>query len=199
MSWRAVIKSITSKLRREDRVCPWWLAYTFDNPLRRFLHDPDALLAPYVREGMTVADIGCGMGYFSLAMGRLVGEKGKVIAVDVQQEMLDKLEKRAERKGVAGKIRRVLAAKDDIVIREPVDFVLTFWMVHETGDIARFLKQIASILKDQGKMLIAEPRFHVPGRKFQEILRLAGEAGFQVKEGPKVAISRSALLIKKRA
>lgn len=62
------MKLFRSIMLRDDRVCPWWLAYTFDNPLRRFLHDPVKLLASHVREGMTVADIGCGMGYFMVAL-----------------------------------------------------------------------------------------------------------------------------------
>ena len=101
--------------------------------LRRFLHDPDALLASHVRPGMTVADIGCGMGYFSLALARLVGEKGQVLSVDLQQEMLDRVRTRALKQGLAGTIRTVLAGKNDITITGPVDFILTFWMVHEVA------------------------------------------------------------------
>ena len=196
MSKRSFFDTIRSVVFREDHVCPWWLAYTFDNPLRRFLHDPDALLSPYVKEGMTVADIGCGMGYFSLAMAAMVGENGQVLAVDIQQKMLRKLRKRARKKGVAGNIRPVLASQDDIKIKEPVDFVLTFWMVHETGDIPRFLKQVSSVLKDQGKLLIAEPRMHVPLAKFEQILEQAQDAGFQVIHYPRIGMSRAALLSK---
>jgi len=43
---RAVVRSLKSLPLRDDRICPWWLAYTFDNPLRRFLHDPATLLSP---------------------------------------------------------------------------------------------------------------------------------------------------------
>lgn len=196
MNKRSFIDAVRSIVFREDHVCPWWLAYTFDNPLRRFLHDPDNLLAPFVKRGMTVADIGCGMGYFSLALARLVGEKGQVLAVDLQQEMLDRTRKRALKKGVAGHIRSIRAAKDDIGIAEPVDFILTFWMVHEVPDIPRFFSQLSTVLKDHGKVLIAEPRMHVPAGKFQEILRHAREAGFAVSEGPLIRISRSAVLVK---
>jgi hypothetical protein len=43
-------------------VCPWWLAYSFDNRLRRHLHDPERLLAPFVQRGMTTLDVGCAWG-----------------------------------------------------------------------------------------------------------------------------------------
>ena len=49
------------------------MAWTFDNPLRRWFQDPERILGSFVREGMTVADIGCGMGYFSVAMAKMIG------------------------------------------------------------------------------------------------------------------------------
>jgi hypothetical protein len=47
-----------------DHVCPWWLAYSFDNRLRRWIHRPELLLGPYVRRGMTVLDLGCRLESF---------------------------------------------------------------------------------------------------------------------------------------
>ncbi len=41
-------------------VCPWWLTYTFDNPLRRWIQDPVRILDNFVRPGMNVMDVGCG-------------------------------------------------------------------------------------------------------------------------------------------
>ncbi len=181
---------------RQDRVCPWWLAYTFDNPFRRFLHDPRVLLGPFVREGMTVADIGCGLGYFSIALAKLVGDSGRVIAVDVQQEMLDRMLRRAKKAEVASRIHAGHTTGDNIGITEPVDFVLAFWMVHEVPDIPRFFSQSASVLKETGTFLIAEPRMHVPERKFREEIEQARLAGFQISGAPPVRISRAAVLSK---
>lgn len=84
---------------KDKHICPWWLADTFDNPLRRYFHYPHALLMSYLKEGMTVIDIGCGMGYFSREMAKIVGNTGKVIAADLQQEMLAITLKRAEKEG----------------------------------------------------------------------------------------------------
>jgi len=181
-------------LSREGRVCPWWLVYTFDNPLRRLVHDPSALLAGLVREGMTVADIGCGRGYFSIALARMVGDKGSVIAVDIQQKMLDMTMARARRAGVAQRIRPVPAAPDDISVRGPVDFVLAFWMAHEVENTASFFSQAFSALKARGKMLVAEPKMHVTMRRFREIVQAARDAGFRDSEAPAVRLSRAVLL-----
>ena len=65
-------------------VCPWWAGYFIDNPLRRLLHSPEAILGRHLRTGMTAMDLGCGMGLFSIAMARMVGDQGCVIAVDIQ-------------------------------------------------------------------------------------------------------------------
>ena len=184
-------------LARDEHVCPWWMAWTFDNPLRKLFQDPGRIVGSFVRDGMTVADIGCGMGYFSVAMAKLVGPTGKVLAVDLQEQMLQYLKKRALREGVTDRITTVLAGPDDIKIAEQVDFVLVFWMVHEVKDIPRFFGQVAAVLKPGGKVLYVEPRMHVTQKRFEEILGYAKAAGFSVNDGPKVGMSRAASLQRK--
>jgi len=70
---------------RDKHVCPWWCCFTFDNFLRKLLHNSEKILQPYVAEGNTILDIGPGMGYFTIPLARMVGEKGKVIAADIQR------------------------------------------------------------------------------------------------------------------
>jgi ubiquinone/menaquinone biosynthesis C-methylase UbiE len=189
-----VVKFLARILSRDEKVCPWWLAWTFDNPLRTWLHDPQTILGPFIAEGMTIADIGCGMGYFSVAMAKMVGPKGMIIAVDVQQRMLDLCRKRAYRADVSDRIQAILAAGDDIRISGPVDFVLAFWMVHEVKDIPRFFRQVAAVLRPGGKLLYAEPRMHVTQKRFEEIIAHAEMAGFSREAGPRVGLSRAAVL-----
>jgi len=177
-----------------DHVCPWWLAYTFDNPLRRLIHKPEKILGPYVKSGMTVADLGCGMGYFSLGLARLVGEKGTVIAVDLQREMLNALRRRASRAGLLNRVMPVLADRDVLNLDQEIDFALAFWMVHETPSPYRFFSQVAARLSDGAKLLVAEPRFHVPPERFAEILEDAGRTDLRILEHPPVGFSRTALL-----
>ena len=57
--------------------CPWWFTWTFDNPLRRLVHDAHKMLEPYVVPGSRVADVGCGMGYFTVELARIRGAGGK--------------------------------------------------------------------------------------------------------------------------
>ncbi len=180
----------------DEKVCPWWIAWTFDNPLRKWLHDPELILGGLVRDGMTVADIGCGMGYFSVAMAKMVGPGGKVLAVDVQEMMLTLCRKRAYRAGVSDRVRTILAAPEDTRVDASVDFILAFWVVHEVKDVPRFFGQIAKVLKAGGTMLYTEPRLHVSQRRLEEILGHARHAGFSVNPGPAVGLSRSVLLVR---
>ena len=172
-----------------DHVCPWWLAYTFDNPLRALFHKPDVMFAPYVKEGMTVADIGCGLGYFSIGLARLVMESGRVVAVDIQEKMLEKMEHRVGKKGLGEIIHPIQCSGHDIGVAEPLDFALAFWMGHETRDVERFFAQIYKTLKSEGALFLTEPRFHVSADEYQEELEIAAKVGFVVKEEPAVKFS----------
>ncbi len=145
---------------------------------------------------MTVIDIGCGMGYFSIGMAKVVGEDGKIISVDIQQKMLDTLTKRAEEAGVAKRITTILCKDNKIGINEKVDFALTFWMTHETPDELEFLKQVHAILKKSGKLLLAEPKIHVTFAEFKKTVARAQQAGFKLIESPRIDFSHTAVLEK---
>jgi len=177
-----------------DHVCPWWLAYTFDNPLRRLIHNPEKMFGDYVTEGMTVLDIGCGLGYFTLGLAELVGDAGQVIAVDLQQKMLDIMLKRASKKGFTHRIESHTCDADNLKLNTPVDFALAFWMVHETPDPEKFFRQVVSILKPTGKMVYTEPAFHVTDKQYHRILTAAKKSGLNKSQDLNIAFSRAALL-----
>jgi ubiquinone/menaquinone biosynthesis C-methylase UbiE len=167
-------------------ICPWWGGYFIDNCFRRLLHDPAKIVGPYVKPGMTVMDVGCGMGMFSLAMAKMVGAKGRVITVDLQQKMLDVLRKRAEKAGVADRIRLHRCEQDRLGIDEPVDFALAMMMIHEVPDQKRLLGEIQNWLQPGGKLLIAEPRLHVPLAAFEKTVAMAQETGFRQTAEPRI-------------
>jgi ubiquinone/menaquinone biosynthesis C-methylase UbiE len=176
--------------------CPWWLLFTFDNPARKLIHDPHKILNPYVRPGDKVLDIGCGMGYFSLELARLVGEDGQVIAADLQPEMLAGLEKRALRSGLQSRIQPHICFPDSIGIYEPLDFAFAFWMVHEVRNRKPFLQEIYAGLKPGGIFLIVEPKIHVSNEDFSRTIMLCKEIGFSVFAQPKVPVSRAIVFSK---
>lgn len=175
-------------------VCPWWGGYFIDNRLRRLLHNPEKIVGSYVTPGMTVLDVGCGMGMFSIDMAQMVGDRGRVIAVDLQQQMLDVLRRRAERAGVADRITTHMCESDRLGIEIQADFALAFMMVHEVLDQHRLLAEVYGCLKPGGKFLVAEPKFHVPGPAFQQTVTTAEEVGFRAVEEPHVRWCRAVIL-----
>jgi len=177
-------------------VCPWWFAYTFDNALRRLIHDPRAILSPYVDEGMTVLDTGCGMGHFTIGMARLVGESGKVVAVDLQQKMLDVMMKRARKAGLGERISPQLCGPHALGLKEQFGFVLSFWMVHEVPDTASFFREIREHLLPGGCLLCTEPGFHVGEKTFRTMVAEARAQGFVRCAVPEVRFSRAVLFRK---
>ena len=116
-------------------VCPWWGGYFIDNPIRRLFHDPEKIVGPYVGPGMTAMDVGCGMGFCSIAMAKIVGDSGLVVAVDFQQKMLDVLRQRATVAGVANRIRLHKCEQNRLGVDAQADFALAFMMVHEVPDL----------------------------------------------------------------
>jgi ubiquinone/menaquinone biosynthesis C-methylase UbiE len=177
-------------------VCPWWGGYFIDNPLRRLIHDPRKILGPYVMSGMTVMDVGCGMGLFSIAMADIVGDGGLVIAVDLQQEMLDVLRYRAQRAGVAYRIQFHKCERDSLSVDIQADFALAFMMLHEVPDPRRLLGEIRACLKPRGKLLMAEPKIHVSAKTFAREVAIAEEVGLRPAAEPRVHGCRAVVLEK---
>lgn len=182
-----------------EHVCPWWLAYTFDNPLRRLVHNPAKMFGPYLGPGGKAADIGCGLGYFSLGLARLVGRGGRVYSLDLQERMLAAVKRRSCRAGLDGRIVTRQAQKDSLAAADlagQLDLVLTFWMMHEVPDQGRLLHQVRELLRDGGHLFIAEPKMHVTSEEFEKTLALAQEQGLSLVARPAVAMSRAAVLVK---
>ena len=179
---------------KNKRVCPVENTRGLDNIFRKWIHNPKKLLKDYIKEGMIVLDVGCGPGLFSVEMATMVGEFGKVIAVDLQEGMLKKLENKIAGKKIAKRIELHQCEKNKIGISEKVDFVLAFYMIHEVPNQMDFFKEIKSILKPNGKIFIIEPKFHVSKRAFEDTINIAKEAGLKPFKKEKVFFSRAVVL-----
>jgi len=183
------------------RVCPWWLGYVLASPLRRWLQDPAAIVAPYVREGMTVLEPGPGMGFFTLELARRVGPKGRVIAVDVQPRMIAGLKRRLAKAGLAERVEARVAPEDSMGLGDlagKVDFTLAMAVVHEMPSASRLFAEAAAAMKPGSTLLLAEPSGHVKSDEFAAELKAAADAGFTVAENPTIRRSQAALLRKSR-
>jgi ubiquinone/menaquinone biosynthesis C-methylase UbiE len=181
----------------KGHVCPWWLGYAFDNPIRKLFHPQEKILSPYLADGMRAMDVGCGMGYFAIAMAAMVGGRGRVFCLDLQPKMLEITEKRARRARLDGRMAFYRSEADNLGIAEKVDFILNFWMVHEVNDQKRFFSQLQSNLNPGGRLLVVEPKIHVTAGDFQRTLEVAESENLRRCGQPAIRFSHAALFSKK--
>jgi len=179
------------------RVCPAEFAGMLDNSIRRLFQNPRRLMEPYISKGMSVLDLGCGPGFFSIEIARIVSDSGKVIAADLQEGMLEKVNRKIKGTDLEKRIELHKCQVDKIGISEKVDFVLAFWMIHEVPDQYNLFRELESILKPPGKIFIIEPKFHVSDKSFGEMIKIAENSGFEISGRPKVVFSRTVLLTHK--
>jgi len=182
-----------------EQVCPWWRGYLLASPIRRWMLNPEKMLAPYVKEGMTVLEPGPGMGFFTLPLARMAGAAGRVVAVDIQAEMLKSLRRRAVKAGLSERIETRLAQPETLELGDlkgAVDFVLAFAMVHEMPSAEVFFSEVADALKPGGLLLLAEPQGHVKLAAFERELTAAHTAGLEVQDRLEIRFSQAAVLRK---
>ena len=182
-----------------EKVCPYWVGYFLISPLRRFIQNPDKILGPHVKSGMTALDIGCGMGFFTLPLARMVGPNGRVVCVDIQEKMLRTLHRRASKAGVADRIIARLGNPNSLNLNEfdhQFDFGLAFAVVHEVPEVPLFFAEVSKAMKSGARCLLAEPTGRVSLEKFEATLSAAGEKGFMVVATPKIVRCHAAVLSK---
>lgn len=182
-----------------EHVCPVWAGHLLANPLRKLLQNPKKILGPHVREGMAALDIGCAMGFFSLPLAEMVGPQGKVICIDMQDQMIKSLERRALRKGLFERMETRVCRQDSLCIDDmsgSVDFALASAVLHEIPDPAALFRQVLDALRPVGTFLVAEPKGHVSASDFQAMVSLAEQEGFTVANASRSFSSRSVLLRK---
>jgi ubiquinone/menaquinone biosynthesis C-methylase UbiE len=118
----------------------------------------EMLNALELKPGMTVADIGCGNGYHSLAMAKLVGESGKVLCVDIQSKMLTLLQQRAEKAKIKNCQTILGEYTDPNLPKNTVDLILLVDAYHEFTDPAAMLKKMHESLRPEGVIVLLEFR-----------------------------------------
>jgi tRNA A58 N-methylase Trm61 len=159
----------------------WW----FYRPERVESEKPEALLdALGIKKGDVVADVGAGPGFFSLRAARHVGPRGKVFAVDVQQDMIDGLRRMAQKSGLENIVPILGSVEDPKLPENSVDEVLIIIAYHEFSHPAEMMHHIHTAMKQDARMLIVEykaedPDSHVsPAHKMRATDILSEISGF---------------------
>jgi ubiquinone/menaquinone biosynthesis C-methylase UbiE len=128
-----------------------------------------------LKPGQTVCDMGCGNGFYSLKLAKLVGEKGKVVAVDIQPEMLTLLKERARAEGTPN-IEPVLGTVIDPKLKEgSIDLMLLVDVYHEFSHPEHMLRAIRRSLKLTGRVALVEFRGEDPDVPIKPLHKMTKE------------------------
>ncbi len=166
-----------------------WIDRTLAKPIRYLFETPARLLKGHVKHGMTVLDVGCGEGYYSLGMAQSVGPKGRVIAVDTKTEAIATLRRKAEEAGLSERIETRVCNGQDLGVRDlsgQVDFALAVYVVHHAEDVGSLLSDVHGALRPGGKFLVVEPRHHASVAECESTEATARAAGFALAEHPRL-------------
>lgn len=128
-----------------------------DSPKRRECLPPYKVLEKFgLKKDDFVADIGCGIGYFTFPAGDVVGDKGKVFALDVYNEMIEFVETKIKEENISN-IRTIISKENDLIIdKENVDLAFLCTVLHEVDEPEIFLKDALRIIKNGGSLAIVE-------------------------------------------
>lgn len=115
-----------------------------------------------VHGGQTVADVGCGSGYFTSRLSKRVGPSGRVYATDLQQEMLDLLSKRTKQERLDNVTPVLATARDAKLPDGKLDVILLVDVYHELPDPPVTLAQLKKALAPNGVLALVEYRAEDP-------------------------------------
>lgn len=181
-----------------DRRIPGLL---IDNVLRRLFRPPERFLAKYLTQGNTAADLGCGPGFFTLPMAKIVGTDGAVHAVDFDPKAVERVAAKASRRNYGRSVtaRAASASQIDFIESESIDFVLAEGLLCCMKDHDGAVRQIKRILKPNGRAFLSVIKFGreddprtVSKEEWASLL-----ADFRVLDGGERAVSRWALVTRR--
>jgi SAM-dependent methyltransferase len=149
-----------------DRVFNPAESHRLEDPERlRFMPPAEVVAALELAPGMTVADVGAGTGYFALPVAQATSPGGRVFAVDVQREMLTRLDNKLRQLGASGNISLVEGDATDTTLPDAsCDRVLIANVWHELGDPEGALREFARVLRAKGRLVLLDWRADVPAR-----------------------------------
>lgn len=121
---------------------------------RRKWQDPEAILFSLgIRLGFTFVDIGCSDGFFALPAARLVGEKGRVYGLDIDEQAIDRLNKRAIEEGLTNLILKVGEAEETVLCDSCADVVFFGIVLHDFRSVSKVLLNARRMLKPNGSLV----------------------------------------------
>ncbi len=151
-------------------------------PYRSRVQPPSMIIeALDIRSGMEIVELGCGSGYYTIAVAKAIRPAGLVFAVDIQQGMLDKLKMRMEQESVENIIPVLADAEGHIPLDDgSADAVFSVTVLPEIPDPPKALLQVKRLLKSDGIYVNAEFLFDPDFPLRRTVVRWAKKAGFKL-------------------
>ncbi len=168
-----------------------------DERERRKWQSPERILAEIgLKSGSTFIDVGCGEGFFAIPAAKIVGNKGKVYALDIDEQAIGALQKKAEEEGLTNLLTRVGTAEEAVFCESCADVVFFGIVLHDFQAISKVLENAKRMLKPGGLLVDLdwkkEPmQFGPPlSIRFSETQAagLLEKAGFEVEEAKESGI-----------
>lgn len=131
--------------------------HKLEDPSRLELFDPEKVLKEFgIREGMTVLDVGTGTGFYLPFLSELVGDKGKVFAIDIQEEMLEKAKEKVKEHELKN-VEVLKSEENSIPLPDAsVDFVFMAFSFHELEDPKTFVEELKRVAKPFSYLAVIE-------------------------------------------
>lgn len=160
--------------------CPWWLIVLIEKKFEQTLARSSTLLdRAGVALGMQVLDVGCGAGRLSLAAAERVGSSGRVVALDIKEPMILRLQGRLVERGLSNVYPVLAGAGEGKLECETFDRAFLVTVLGEIPDRSKAMREIYEALKPGGLLSVTEmfPDPHYQTRN--KVRELAGQAGMR--------------------
>ena len=179
--WLVVVKLALKLKKGRGEPCPFAWSWIVDNPLRRW-DVRHALDRAGLRPGETVLELGPGPGAFTLEAARRVGPAGRIIAVDIQPEMIAQVAARVKAAGATNVETHVASAYELPLPDASVDRAFLITVLPEIPDPVRALREIHRALKPGGIVSMTEEFLDPDYPRRATTIAWAEAAGFELAE-----------------
>ena len=161
---------------------PHFLANAIDNPVRRRIQPPDKTPARHgIEPGMTVLEVGPGNGIYTMATARRVGDKGKVVTIDIQPKMIERVTRRAQAEGIENIEARVADVYHLPFDDGSFDAIYMIAVIGEIPAPEKAMKEFYRVLSPSGTLAFSELLHDPDYPRAGTLVREASSAGFRLK------------------
>lgn len=164
--------------------CPSWLGWMVeaDNPFTKINRSANIIKSLELQQGMNILDAGCGPGRVTIPMAQKVGSLGTVSALDIQEEMLKRVKEKAHAADLNNIIFIHAGLGDGKLEQNKYDRATLVTVLGEIPNQEKALQEIFNALKPGAILSVTETLFDPHYQRFNDVLNLAQQVGFQKKK-----------------